>query len=121
MNPSLRQAYDAELKAARAARLAEQAGVAFHHLERAHILSQRHTLQHVYVHWLMLRVAAASGACREAAGQVTRIVAAAVFSRIWVPLGNTGRAGVSAVKPMPVPEDLRALLGRGRSGSASWR
>ena len=80
---------------------------------RAHILSQRFTARHVYVHWRMLRLGASAGVWREVLGQATRILAAAIFSRIWVPLGNTGRANVSAMKPMPVPEDLRALLENG--------
>jgi hypothetical protein len=84
--------------------------VAFHHLERAHILSQRHTSEHVHVHWFMLRLGASVGAWREVIGQSMRIVAAALFSRLWVPLGNTGRANVSAMKPMPVPADLRSAL-----------
>jgi hypothetical protein len=50
------------------------------------------------------------GAWREVIGQSTRIVAAAMFSRIWVPIGNTGRVNVSAIEPMDVPDDLRSLL-----------
>ena len=45
-------------------------------------------------------------------GQITRIVAAALFSRIWVPIGNTGGANVSAMRPMPIPADLRDVLDR---------
>jgi hypothetical protein len=37
-------------------------------------------------------------------------VAAALFSRLWVPVGNTGGANVSAARPMPVPSDLQAIL-----------
>lgn len=121
MNPAIRRAYDTELQAARAATSAGNADLAFHHLERAHILAQRWTLEHVETHWLMLRLGASTGAWREVAGQVKRMLAAAVFSRIWVPLGNTGRAHVSAMKPMPVPADLQDVLGGGRPGSASWR
>ena len=110
MNLELRNAYEAELRAADTARVGEELEVAFHHLERAHILSQRHTSEHVHVHWRMLRLGVSAGAWREVIGQSTRIVAAAVFSRIWVPIGNTGRAHVSALKPMPVPDDLRHLL-----------
>jgi hypothetical protein len=110
MSPELRQAYEAELSAASTAARGGNVEVAFHHLERAHILSQRHTSEHVHVHWLMLRLGASVGAWREVIGQSTRIVAAAVFSRIWVPIGNTGRANVSAMKPMEVPDDLRSLL-----------
>lgn len=110
MNLALQNAYVAELKAADTATLERQTELAFHHLERAHILSQRHTLEHVHVHWLMLRLGVSVGAWREVSGQCTRIVAAALFSRIWVPIGNTGRANVSAVKPMSVPDDLRSVL-----------
>jgi hypothetical protein len=39
-------------------------------------------------------------------------MAAALFSRIWVPEGNTGGANVSAIQPMPIPADLRDLLSR---------
>ena len=110
MNGPLRAAYDAELEAADAAALGGKTEVAFNHLERAHILGPRHTREHVRAHWLMLRLGASAGAWREVFGQTTRIVAAALFSRIWVPTGNTGRANVSALKPMPIPGDLRAVL-----------
>ena len=107
---ALRTAYVAELDAASAARVGGDTESAFRHLERAHILSQRHTRSHVYVHWLMLKLGASAGDWREALGQVSRITAAAVFSRIWVPAGNTGRANVSAMRPMPIPDDLRGIL-----------
>jgi len=110
MNSAVRSAYEAELISAEAANLAGEIDRAFDHLARAHILSQRYTMQHVYVHWLMLRLGASVSAWREVVGQASRIVAAALFSRIWVPPGNSGRANVSAMKPMPMPEDLRAIL-----------
>jgi len=113
MTGALRIAYDAELTAADAAAAKGESEVAFRHLERAHILSQRHTSEHVQVHWLMLKLGASVGAWREVLGQASRIVAAAVFSRIWVPVGNTGRANVSALKPMAIPDDLRSLLENG--------
>ena len=47
---------------------------------------------------------------REIFGQGTRTIAALLFSRIWVPIGNTGGANVNALQPMPIPEDLRAIL-----------
>lgn len=52
---------------------------------------------------------------RELVGQSTRVVAALLFSRLWVPIGNTGGANVSAFRPMPVPDDLRAILDAERS------
>jgi len=110
MNRVLRDVYDTELREARDAASAGNAEMEFLHLERAHILGQRHTLQHVHVHWLMLRLGASEGAWREVVGQSTRILAAVLFSRIWVPMGNTGRANVSAIRPMAVPADLRSVL-----------
>ncbi len=47
---------------------------------------------------------------REVVGQLTRTFAALLFSRIWVPVGNTGRANVSPFAPMPLPEDLARVL-----------
>jgi hypothetical protein len=107
MRDRLRAAFDAELTAAHAA---GEHRVRMHHLSRAHILSQRSTWPHVRVHVLMLLAAIEAGDAREALGQISRVVAAALFSRIWVPIGNTGLANVSAVRPMPVPDDLRALI-----------
>ena len=83
---------------------------AFAHLERAHILSQRLMVMHVRTHMAMLRIGWRRRDIRELLGQSTRIVAATVFSRIWVPTGNTGGANVSAFRPMPIPEDLNAVL-----------
>ena len=113
MKGARRAGYAAELAAAEVAISGGKIEVAFHHLERAHILGQRHTWEHVNVHWRMLRLGASVGAWREVLGQMSRMAAAAMFSRIWVPAGNTGRANVSAMKPMPVPEDLRSMLENG--------
>ena len=91
---------------------AEGLGVAaYPWLERAHILTQRRPLLHARSHWLMLRVGWQAGDAREVLGQLPRILAALLFSRIWVPLGNTGRARVSALRPMPISDELRRLLG----------
>lgn len=110
MKEALRQAYLTEMNTARAAFHGGVYDVAFHHLERAHVLSQRHTLTHAVVHMWMLRVGWCRRDAREVLGQIVRIFAAALFSHIWVPLGNTGGANVSAIKPMPVPQDLARWL-----------
>ncbi|HVQ10384.1 MAG TPA: DUF3703 domain-containing protein [Methyloceanibacter sp.] len=81
----------------------------FTHLERAHILGQRSTIRHTYAHWLMFRAGLRQRDFTEVLGQVPRMLASMLFSRIWVPRGNTGRARVSAMKPMPLPGDLRHL------------
>jgi len=48
---------------------------------------------------------------REVLGQLARVLVAAPGS--WLgraPLGNTGGADVGILTPMPIPDDLQALL-----------
>ena len=111
MRKALKQAYRRELSLARAAEAGADIPQAFSHLERAHILSQRFALAHAATHLRMLRLGFRISDSREVRGQLTRAVAALLFSRIWVPVGNTGRASVSAFVPMPVPRDLAVILG----------
>ena len=58
----------------------------------------------------MLKVGIKKRNIKEVFGQVTRMVASVVFSKIWVPLGNTGGANVNPMKPMSIPEDLNEIL-----------
>jgi hypothetical protein len=83
---------------------------AFRHLERAHVLAQRMTGRHAFIHWRMLIAGLRRGDVREAVGQLPRIVASILFSRLWVPRGNGGRSRASAFNPVPVPADLRHLV-----------
>jgi hypothetical protein len=110
MKAALHHAIDeALLQADLASRQADYPG-AFRWLERAHILSQRMPLRHAHTHWRMLRLGWRSGDLRELAGQVPRLIAALLFSRVWVPSGNSGRARVSAFAPMPISDELQRLL-----------
>jgi len=110
MTTIVRTAFAQEWTRAQQARLAGDLSLAFQHLERAHILSQRLTWLHVKSHFGMWQIGWLRSDWRELIGQSTRILAALLFSRIWVPIGNTGGANVSPLRPMPVPEDLRAIL-----------
>jgi len=114
MHSELKASYLTELEAARIAEWAGDFQAAFTHLERAHILSQKFALAHAATHLRMLRLGWRTRDVREVLGQSIRTIAALVFSRIWVPVGNTGRANVSAFAPMPVPEDLVEVLGKAR-------
>lgn len=104
------KAYSEEISLARLALQCRNYDMCFVHLERAHVLAQRMTGKHTYVHWLMLVAGLRRRDYREVVGQVPRMLASVLSSRLWVPSGNTGRARLSALKPMPVPEDLRHLL-----------
>ncbi|MBL8778321.1 MAG: DUF3703 domain-containing protein [Acidimicrobiales bacterium] len=100
--------FDAELAAAQAAWDNDAAWAA---LERAHILSQPWAGPHVRCHLKMLVLACRTRDIREVAGQLFRSVLAGPGSMTGrIPLGNTGRARVSAFKPMPIPVDLAAVL-----------
>lgn len=115
MGHVIREAFDREWLLSRAARHAGDLELAFRHLERAHILGQRNTRLHVRSHVGMLGIAWQRSDVREITGQLTRIVAAALFSSLWVPVGNTGGTNVSATRPMPVPPDLQAILDADRA------
>ena len=104
------KAYQHEVTMAREALQQNDFETAFGHLERAHVLAQRMTGRHTYIHWRMLIAGLRRGDAREVVGQVPRIVASILFSRLWVPRGNSGRSRVSAFKPMPVPADLQHLV-----------
>lgn len=106
-------AVDYEVEAAAAAESQGDAQRSFSHLERAHVLGQASTVQHVRVHVLMLLWALRHRVHREAMGQVLRIVGAASKTAIgWVPTGNTGGSNVSPFKPLPIPADLQQVLDR---------
>lgn len=112
MSDPIRMAFEREWAAARAASRTGALDTAFHHLERAHIVGQRRTLLHVRSHLGMLALGWARRDRREVIGQVGRIVAAALLSRVWVPTGNTGGANVPALASLPLPPDLADLLGK---------
>ena len=108
---ALRSAWTAELSAAKQARSRGDADAEWAHLERAHIVSQPLAVPHVRTHLVMLAAGLRRHDRHEVLGQVLRVVVAAPGS--WTgryPRGNTGGADVSALRPMPVPDDLRELL-----------
>ena len=110
MKPEAIAAFDAEMRAARAARAAGTLDEAFARYERAHVIAQRHPWRHAKAHVGMLAIGFARRDAREILGQLLRIPAALTKSRLWVPRGNTGGANVSAFAPMPIPADLAPLV-----------
>lgn len=112
MHAELRQAYDTEMYAAAEYYDGNNLDKAFYHLERAHILGQSFAFTHARAHWWMLKVGWKRRDPIEIGGQVARIIGALLFSRIWVPLGNTGGAHVDPFRSMPIPEEFQSLLKR---------
>jgi Protein of unknown function (DUF3703) len=108
---ALRAAWADERTAARDARRRADGAAEWRHLERAHILSQPMASAHVRTHLAMLSAGIRRHDRAEVLGQLVRITVAAPGS--WTgryPTGNTGGADVSALRPMPIPGDLRDLL-----------
>ena len=92
-------------------RLSDNPDTAWAALTRAHILSQRWAGPHLRCHAAMLTRAVRERQGREMLGQIIRLIVAAPGS--WsgrVPIGNTGRSDVPLMQPMPVPDELAALL-----------
>jgi hypothetical protein len=58
----------------------------------------------------MLKVGFRKRNFKEVLGQVTRIIASILFSKIWVPSGNTGGTDVNPFKSMSIPDDLKIFL-----------
>lgn len=103
----LAEEYHAATEAAEAGQIEQ----VWHHLERAHIVAQTRLWPHWQSHWKMLELAIRTGDWREAGGQITRLLLVPLGSLTGrLPIGNTGRANVSAFARMDIPPDLRAIL-----------
>lgn len=110
MRTKLKVAYNLELNEAIRLYKLNKFDESFYHLERAHILGQSYIIPHSQSHWWMLKVGIKKKNIKEIFGQITRMIASVIFSKIWVPLGNTGGANVNPMTPMAVPEDLKKIL-----------
>jgi hypothetical protein len=107
----IRPFVDTELQSAEQMRLAGDHLAEFHHLERAHVLGQASTVEHVRIHALMFLWALRQRQPRELVGQVVRMVGAATKTTFGlVPKGNTGGSNVSPFKSMEIPTDLSRIL-----------
>lgn len=100
-----------EMAVYRSARNVGDSLTAWQALERAHIVSQPFLGPHLASHWEMLVFAIAERNGQETVGQIVRLALAplgALTGRI--PVGNTGRANVSAFQPMPIAPELKARM-----------
>jgi hypothetical protein len=107
----LRRAIEVEFESAALAVAAGDLTLGFRHLERAHVLGQAFVVPHVKSHLGMLRIGLRRRDTREIVGQLLRVPGAVIGSLLGhLPVGNTGGANVPAFRPMPIPEDLSAIL-----------
>lgn len=104
-------AYRQEIDHFRRARRDRDWAACWRYLERAHIITQPLFRLHISSHFEMLSFAVSRGDTREIFGQLLRIMLVplgALTGRL--PVGNTGRARVSAFVPMTVPDDLQPYV-----------
>jgi hypothetical protein len=107
----IRPFVDAELQVAQQMHSTGNYRAEFHHLERAHVLGQASTVEHVRVHALMFLWALRRRQPKELVGQIIRIIGAATKTAFGlVPAGNTGGSNVSPFKRMEIAPDLRRVL-----------
>lgn len=100
-----------EIANARAAERDGNFARAFSHLERAHVLGQAATREHVRVHCAMLAWGCRLRNLKEIFGQLLRIAGALTKTAIgFVPSGNTGGANVSPFRRMPIAPELASIM-----------
>ena len=111
----IRPYVEREILAAYHAKARGNPDVVFSHLERAHILGQTSTVEHVRVHYHMFLWGIRQRNVREILGQLLRIVGASIGTPLGlVPQGNTGGTNVTSFKSMPIPPELAALIEQAR-------
>lgn len=112
----IRPHVDAEIVMARRCMAGHDLAGVERHLERAHVLGQRSTREHVRVHWHMLRWALSQRRLRHVAGQVFRLCGAALLTAVGlVPEGNTGGGNTSAFRRMSIPPELARIIASARA------
>ncbi|APZ46273.1 hypothetical protein BW723_08175 [Polaribacter reichenbachii] len=104
---NLKKAFYHQLKLGKIALKQHHFKVSFYHLENAHILGQQHLKRHTLSHYWMLVYGLKTKNAKEIIGQITRIIASLLFTKIWVPKGNTGGSNVSPLKTMSIRKELK--------------
>ncbi|MGN0920158.1 MAG: DUF3703 domain-containing protein [Cellvibrio sp.] len=108
---NIRPYVTSEIQQAQMALNENQPAIAFQHLERAHVLGQSSTLEHIRVHWQMLVWGIKTGSGKEIVGQSIRLIGALTKTAIGlVPAGNTGGSNVSPFAPMPIEPELASII-----------
>lgn len=80
-------------------------------LEATHVVGQTRFQPHLETHWRMLGQAWGTRDAREVAGQVLRLLLVPLGHLTGrLPIGNPGRANVSAFRPMAMRADIAKAI-----------
>ncbi len=97
------------------AKLADSPAQAWLYLEAAHVVGQLYIKPHLVTHSHMLGLSIRTRDWPEVAGQLLRLALVPLGHLSGrLPLGNPGRATVSAFEPLPVRPELGDLIARAR-------
>ncbi len=108
---TLKPYYEIELEKYREEYAGGNLSVAWHHLERAHILGQRYPFAHSFVHWKMLQFGFKIKSPKEIIGQIPRLVFGGIKSFVGkIPVGNPGGANVPPLKPFPIEKEIQDIF-----------
>ncbi len=109
--PRIRNAFEANVDQAKQLIRDGKPERAWPALERAHVLGQASAWRHVRSHAWMLLCGLRQWDAREVLGQLVRLVLAAPASALGrYPVGNSGRATVDMLEPMPVEVEIGRIL-----------
>lgn len=109
--PALKPYFEQELEAYHQTLNQENYVLAWHHLERAHVIGQAYPFAHSQVHWKMLLLAIQIKSIKEIIGQVPRLLVGGIKSFVGkIPIGNTGGSNVPPLKSMPLTEDIKSIF-----------
>lgn len=107
----LKPYFEKEVGAYRRALNANNLYDSWRHLERAHVIGQAYPYEHSYIHWKMLLFGIQIKSFNEVLGQIPRLLVGGVKSFVGtIPVGNTGGANISALKPLPIEADIQAIF-----------
>lgn len=84
-------------------------------LEAAQVVGQTRLGPHLKTHTLMLGPARQDGDWPEATGQLLRLTLAPLGHVVGrLPIGNSGRSNISAFQPMPIRDDIAAVISQAK-------
>lgn len=114
MKNELKTAYWKEIARAQQLIREDQLQAAFHSLELAHVLGQKHIVPHTVSHLYMLKIGWINKDSKEILGQILRIPLGIIGSLLgFVPFGNSGGSNMPLFQKKnldELPAEIRELL-----------
>ncbi|MEQ8364335.1 MAG: DUF3703 domain-containing protein [Cyclobacteriaceae bacterium] len=109
--PTLTPFYEKELQLYHQTLHQKNYVLAWHHLERAHVIGQSYPFAHTYVHWKMLLFGVKIKSIKEIMGQLPRLLLGGIKSFVGkIPVGNTGGSNIPPLQSLPLSEEIKSIF-----------